>query len=279
VPATDQRRWCRCNPRAVQTLLDQSQDAFDESDDDSEDEGGQTSKRADGSGDGDAFPLLCAGAGVDVDVSWPPVQRLNARRARQFLLATVYERDRAELRWNDQLLVRGHALAFYAGAGPDPRELIIRHYSGPQPGILPMQPPQTVGQDDDVYRLVAIYDGPALFGKSWRHAVSTMPLESFLTVCVTPVEGEEVEYALCVRDGVLQLLKDQSPAEDAVTVLGTPEPGSDPLVLALAAVPDLLTFPPTAAVDISTSAPHAVADAIRFTSSPGDNTWEDLYGA
>lgn len=29
---------------------------------------------------------------------------------------------------------------------------------------------------------------------------------------------------------------------------------------------------------ISTSAPHAVADAIRFTSSPGENTWEGLYG-
>ncbi|MET8288372.1 hypothetical protein ABZV80_24390 [Streptomyces sp. NPDC005132] len=68
------------------------------------------------------------------------------------------------------------------------------------------------------------------------------------------------------------------PAEDAVTVLGTPEPGSDPLALALAAVPDLLTFPPTAAVDISTSARHAVADAVRFTSSPEKNTWENLYG-
>ncbi|MET7971608.1 hypothetical protein ABZW44_00760 [Streptomyces mirabilis] len=262
------------NPRPVQTVLDQSQDVFDESDDDFEDEGGQAPERADGSGDGDAFPPLCA----DAAVSWPPVQRLTARRARQFLLASVYDRDRAELRWNDQLLVRGHALAFYAGAGPDPRELIIRHYGGPQPGVLPMQPPQTLGQGDDAYRLVAIYDGPSLFGKGWRHAVSTMPLESFLTVCVSPVEGEEAEYALCVRDGVLQLLKDQGPAQDAVTVLGTPESGSDPLALALAAVPDLLTFPPTTAVDISASTPHAVADAVRFTSSPGKNTWEDLYG-
>ncbi|GAA3796517.1 hypothetical protein FNH04_00560 [Streptomyces phyllanthi] len=190
----------------------------------------------------------------------------------------MYDRDPAELRWNDRLLVRGHALAFYASARPDPRELIIRHYAGPRPGILPVQPPQVLGEDDDAYRLVATYDGPALFGKGWRHAVSTMPLESFLTVSVSPVEGEEAEYALCLRDGVLQLLRDQGAAEDAVTVLGTPEPGSDPLALALAAVPDLLTFPPTAAVDITTSAPHTVADAVRFTSSPGNNTWEDLYG-
>jgi hypothetical protein len=262
------------NPRAVQTVLDQSQDAFDESDNDFEDEGGQATERADGSGYGDALPPQSA----DANVSWPPVQRLTARRARQFLLATVYDTDRAELRWNDQLLVRGHALAFYAGAGPDPRELIIRHYGGPRPRILPVQPPQTLGEGDDAYRLVAIYDGPALFGKGWRHAVSTMPLESFLTVCVSPVEGEEAEYALCVRDGVLHLLKDQGPAQDVVTVLGIPESGSDPLALALAAVPELLTFPPTAAVDISTSAPYAVADAIRFTSSPAKNTWEELYG-
>ncbi|MET7352935.1 hypothetical protein [Streptomyces mirabilis] len=261
------------NPRPVQIVLDRSQDVFDESDDDFEDKSGQAPERDHGSGDGDAFPPLYA----DADVSWPPVQRLNARRARQFLLASVYDRGPGELRWNDQLLVRGHALAFYASAGPDPRELIIRHYGGPQPGVLPKQPPQTMGHDD-AYRLVAIYDGPSLFGKGWRHAVSTMPLESFLTVCVTPVDGEETEYALCVRDGVLHLLKDQVPAEDAVTVLGTPEPGSDPLALALAAVPDLLTFPPTAAVDISTSAPHAVADAVRFTSSPEKNTWENLYG-
>ncbi|MGW9022700.1 hypothetical protein ACWGQ5_00380 [Streptomyces sp. NPDC055722] len=262
------------NPRPVQAALDQPQGAFDESNDDFEGEGAQAPEQADGDGDGDALPLLYA----DADVSWPPVQRLNARRARQFLLASLYDRDPAELRWNDQLLVRGHALAFYAGAGPDPRELIIRHYGGPQPGILPVQPPQTVGEDEDAYRLVAIYDGRALFGKGWRHAVSTMPLESFLTVCVSPVGGEEAEFALCVRDGVLQVLKDQGAAQDAVTVLGTFEPGSDPLALALAAVPDLLTFPPTAAVDISTSAPYAVADAIRFTSSPGKNTWEDLYG-
>ncbi|MFF2205735.1 hypothetical protein [Streptomyces sp. NPDC058145] len=265
------------NPRPVQAVLDQSQGDFDESDDDfedeDEDEDGRASQGADGNGDKDVILPLNANA----DVSWPPVQRLNPRRARQFLLATVYDRDPAELRWYDQLLVRGHALAFYAGAGPDPRELIIRHYGGPRPSVLPVQPPQTLG-GDDAYRLVAIYDGPALFGKGWRHAVSTMPLESFLTVCVSPVDGEEAEYALCVRDGVLQLLKDQGPAQEAVTVLGTYEPGSDPVALALAVVPDLLTFPPTAAVDISTSAPHAVADAIRFTASPARNTWEELYG-
>lgn len=262
------------NPRPVQAVLDQSQGDFDESDDDFEDEDGRASQGADGNGDKDAILPLNANA----DVSWPPVQRLNPRRARQFLLATVYDRDPAELRWNDQLLVRGHALAFYAGAGPDPRELIIRHYGGPRPRVLPVQPPQTLGEGDDAYRLVAIYEGPALFGKGWRHAVSTMPLESFLTVCVSPVAGEEAEYALCVRDGVLQLLTDQGPAQDAVTVLGTYEPGSEPMALALAVVPDLLTFPPTAAVDISTSDPHAVADAIRFSSSPAKNTWEELYG-
>ena len=264
----------------------ESEDDFDESDDDFEDDGGQAPEQADESDDesddedcdescdGDAFPLLRA----DPNTSWPPVQHLNARRARQFLLATTYDRGRADRRFNDQLLVRGHALAFYAGTGPDPRELIIRHYRGPRPRILPVEPPQTLGQEDDVYRLVAIYEGPALFGPGWRQAVSTMPLESFLTVCVTPVEGEGAEYALCVRDGVLQLLKDQGPAQDAVTILGTPEPGSDLLALALASAPDLLTLPPTADVDISTSAPHAVADAIRFTSSPENNTREDLYG-
>ncbi|MFI6360239.1 hypothetical protein ACIBJF_48700 [Streptomyces sp. NPDC050743] len=262
------------NPRPMQTVLDHSHGDVEESDDDLDDECGQAPQGTDGSGDGDTFPLLCA----DADVSWPPVQRLNARRARQFLLVSLYDRDRAELRWYDQLLARGHALAFYAGAGPDPRELIIRHYGGPRPGILPMQPPQTLGQDDDAYRLVAIYEGPPLFGKDWRHAVSTMPLESFLTVCVSPVKGEEAEYALCVRDGVLQLLRDEGLTREAVTVLGTPSPGSDPLALALTAVPDLLTFPPTAAMDISASAPHAVADAIRFTSSPAKNTWGDLYG-
>lgn len=262
------------NPRPVQAVVDQPQGDFDESDDDFEDEDGRASQRADGNGDKDAILPLNANA----DVSWPPVQRLNPRRARQFLLTTVYDRDPAELRWYDQLLVRGHALAFYAGAGPDPRELIIRHYGGPRPSVLPVQPPQILGEGDDAYRLVAIYEGPALFGKGWRHAVSTMPLESFLTVCVSPVDGEEAEYALCVRDGVLQLLKDQGPARDAVTVLGTYEPGSDPVALALAVVPDLLAFPPTATVDISTSAPHTVADAIRFTASPAKNTWEGLYG-
>ncbi|MFJ9916855.1 hypothetical protein [Actinacidiphila glaucinigra] len=261
------------NPRPVRAFFDQSQSVFDESNDGLEEDDAQAPERADGNGDGDALPLY-----ADADVSWPPVQRLNARRARQFLLASLYDRNRVELRWNDQLLVREHALAFYAPAGPDPRELVIRHYGGPQPGILPIHPPQTVGQDEYAYRLVAIYDGPALFGMGWRHAVSTMPLESFLTVCVSPVGGEEAEFALCVRDGVLQLLKDQGPAQEAITVLGTFEPGSDPLALALAAVPDLLAFPSTAAVEISTSAPHAVADAIRFTSSPGENTWEGLYG-
>ncbi|MEU6370372.1 hypothetical protein ABZ876_32800 [Streptomyces sp. NPDC046931] len=262
------------NPRPVQAVVDQPQGVFDESDDDFEDEDGRASERADGNGDKDTFTPLCTNA----DISWPPLQRLNPRRARQFLLATLYDKDPAELRWNDQLLVRGHALAFYAGTGPDPRELIIRHYRGARPRILPVQPPHTLGEGDDAYMLVATYDGPALFGEGWRHAVSTMPLESLLTICVSPVEGEETEYALCVRDGALQLLKDEGPAQDAVTVLGTYEPGSDPLALALAVVPDLLTFPPTAAVDISTSAPHAVADAIRFTASPAKNTWEELYG-
>lgn len=261
------------NPRLVQTVIDQAQSVFDVSDDGFEEDDAQAPEQAEANGDGDALPLY-AGA----DVSWPPVQRLNANRARQFLMVSLYDRNRVELRWNDQLLARGHGLAFYAHAGPDPRELVIRHYGGPQPGILPMQPPDTLGQDEYAYRLVAIYDGPALFGMGWRHAVSTMPLESFLTVCVSPVGGEEAEFALCVRDGVVQLLKDQGPDQDAITVLGTFEPGSDPLALALATVPDLLAFPPDAAVTISTSAPHAVADAIRFTSSPGENTWEGLYG-
>ncbi|MFF4691863.1 hypothetical protein [Streptomyces sp. NPDC001307] len=262
------------NPRPVRAVVDESDGVFDESDDDFEDEGRRAPERADGSGDEDAFLPLCTNA----DISWPPVQRLTPRRARQFLLATLYDRDSAELRWNDQLLARGHALAFYAGAGPDPRELVIRHYGGPRPGILPVQPPQNLGEGDDAYKLVATYDGPALFGKGWRHAVSTMPLESYLTVCVSPLDGEETEYALCVRDGVIELLRDQGPAQDAVTVLGTYEPGSDPVALALVAVPDLLTFPPTAAVDISAAAPHAVADAVRFTSSPAMNTWEELTG-
>ncbi|MFJ3714237.1 hypothetical protein [Streptomyces sp. NPDC090057] len=262
------------NPRPVQAVLDQSQGDFDESDDDFEDEDGRAWQGADGNGDKEAILPLNANA----DVSWPPVQRLNPRRARQFLLATVYDGDPAELRWHDQLLVRGHGLAFYAGVGPNARELIIRHYGGPRPRILPVQPPQTLGEGDDAYKLVAIYEGPVLFGKGWPHAVSTMPLESFLTVWVSPVDGEEAEYALCVRDGVLQLLKDQGPAQDAMTVLGSYEPGSDPVALAVAVVPGLLTFPPTAAVDISTSAPHAVADAIRFTASPAKNTWAELYG-
>ncbi|MGW5433367.1 hypothetical protein ACWET9_40300 [Streptomyces sp. NPDC004059] len=264
------------NARPAQAVVVQAQGVSDEdeSDDDFEDEDGRAPERAEGNGDKDAFPPPCANA----DVSWPPVQRLNSLRARQFLLATVDDRDPVELHWNERLLVRGHALAFYAGAGPAPRELIVRHYGGPRPGILPGQPPQTLGEGDDAYRLVATYDGPALFGKDRRHAVSTMPLESYLTVCASPVDGQETEYALCVRDGVLHLLKDEGRAQHAVTVPGTHEPGSDPLALALAVLPDLLTFPPTAAVDISTSAPHAVADAVRFTSSPGENTWEELYG-
>ncbi|MEV6296338.1 hypothetical protein AB0M41_39330 [Streptomyces sp. NPDC051896] len=261
------------NARPAQAVVVQAQGVSDEdeSDDDFEDEDGRAPERAEGNGDKDAFPPPCANA----DVSWPPVQRLNSLRARQFLLATVDDRDPVELRWNDRLLVRGHALAFYAGAGPAPRELIVRHYGGPRPGILPGQPPQTLGEGDDAYRLVATYDGPALLGKDRRHAVSTMPLESYLTVCVSPVDGQETEYALCVRDGVLHRLKDEGRAQHAVTVPGTHEPGSDPLALALPVLPDLLTFPPTAAVDISTSAPHAVADAVRFTSSPGENTWEE----
>ncbi|MDX2817711.1 hypothetical protein PV410_35150 [Streptomyces sp. PA03-5A] len=222
----------------------------------------------------DAFPLRYE----DADVPWPVVQRLNARRARQFQLVSTLERDPAELGFNDRLLARGHSLAFYAGACSDRRELLVRHYGGPWPRILPSKPPQALEGWDGEYRLVATYAGGSLFGENWQYGVSTMPLESFLTVHVQPAEGEETEYALRVHDGVLELLKDQDSAPEAVTVLGAVEAGADPLAVALAAVPDLLAVPPTAAVDITTTTPHAVADAIRFTSSPGGNTWEDLYG-
>ncbi|MEU8055214.1 hypothetical protein [Microbispora bryophytorum] len=78
-----------------------------------------------------------------------------------------------------------------------------------------------------------------------------------------PVSGGG-ECALRIRDDILELATAGKDDTQTLTALGQLNPGDDPLALALRAIPDLLTFDPYAAVDITTDAPFAVADAIRF---------------
>lgn len=102
--------------------------------------------------------------------------------------------------------------------------------------------------------------------------------KSILTVRISATAGEDVGYALRLREEFIELVKHQESGPEAITVLGTVAPGSDALRIAFDAAPDLLTFPPTAAVNITTNAPDTVADGIRFTSSPESNRLEDLFG-
>jgi hypothetical protein len=207
---------------------------------------------------------------------WPAVQTLNARRARQFLLTTFKTSGsrHSESAFYDLLLARGYHLAFYARAEHGRRELLCRHYGGPAPRLLPAVPPEVLetsswGED---WELIATYRGAELFSGDWKEQVSTLSLESFLTVHVSGTG----EYGLRTRNKTVELVRIGEDGKQTVTALGRLGPGDDPLTLALQAVPDLLTFDPHTAVDITTDAPHALADTVRLSTDPDRDEMIDL---
>ncbi|MGW3028758.1 hypothetical protein [Streptomyces sp. NPDC001221] len=100
---------------------------------------------------------------------------------------------------------------------------------------------------------------------------------SLLTVRVSVAAGEDTGYAIRVGEKSIELAEHRDSGPETITVLGAAASDSDPLSAALDAAP-VLTFPPTATVDITTRHPEKVAGAIRFSSTPESNRLEDLFG-
>ena len=66
----------------------------------------------------------------------------------------------------------------------------------------------------------------------------------------------------------MELVRIREDGEKTITSLGRLGPGDDPLAFTLEAAPGLLTLDPHAAVDITTSSPYALADAVRLGTAP-----------
>ncbi|MFC0552560.1 hypothetical protein ACFFHJ_16850 [Planotetraspora thailandica] len=194
---------------------------------------------------------------------WPAVQTLNRRRARLFLLiASLHAGNWHAETLYDRLGGRQHGLAFYTRLDDGQRAFMCRQYGRPKPHALAAVPPEVFEEGQgEPWQLIATYHGPELFEENWNEQVSALPLDSFLTIHVAGAG----ECALRVRDEKLKLIKIGEDGTQTVTALGRLGAGDDPLALAVRAVPDLFTFDPHAAVDITTDAPFAVADAIRFS--------------
>jgi hypothetical protein len=249
------------NPRLEEPSGEEPEDTLEDEDGEPDDDDFEPDDENDFDDLVDAFTVRW---GDDEESRRHPVQTLNMRRARQFLLTALKASGTryGEPAFHDLLLDRGHGLAFYAGTEYGRRELLCRHYGGPTPRLLPAVPPEILeGGWGEPWRLIATYQGPELFDESWNEQVSTLPLESFLTVHVS----DSGECALRIRNEILELVRAGKDGTQTVTALGRLGSGDDPLALALQAVPDLLTFDPHTAVDITTDAPFAVADAIRFS--------------
>ncbi|MGW5480906.1 hypothetical protein [Streptomyces sp. NPDC004008] len=101
---------------------------------------------------------------------------------------------------------------------------------------------------------------------------------SLLTVRVSAAAGEDTGYAIRAGGTSIELAAHRDSGPETITVLGLAAPDSDPLSAVIDAAPGLLTFPPTAVVDIKTKYPEKVADVIRFSSTPESNKLEDLFG-
>ncbi|GIH72006.1 hypothetical protein [Sphaerimonospora thailandensis] len=263
---------------------DPSEDPDDLVDDD-EPELGDDDEDADQDNMGDLVDAFAVRWSAE-ECPWPAVQTLNARRARQFLLAAIKSSgsERGGSGFYNALLMRDHRLAFYArtvyrpraslGFYPGPempqREVMCRHYGGPTPRLLPAVPPEIL-EDlcDEPWQLVATYQDreyvhSTMFGWNWKEQVSTLPLESLLTVHVSG----NGEYGMHIENEILKLVRVGEDGTESVTDLGRLGSGDDPLALALRAVPDLLTFDPHTAIDITTDTPYKLADAIRLSTDP-----------
>ncbi|SNT57541.1 hypothetical protein SAMN05216276_10679 [Streptosporangium subroseum] len=246
---------------------EEPKDPPEEADDEPEDEDEDEDDDEDDDDFDDLVDAFTARWGDDKESRRPPVQTLNKRRARQFLLTALKTTSTryGEPAFHDLLLARGHGLAFYTRLDYGQREFLCRHYGGPTPRLLPAAPPEILEEPwKEEWKLVSTYEGPALLGWNWKEQVSALPLESFLTVHA----AGSGEYALRIRDEILELVRTGEGIPKTVTTLGPLTADDDPLALALQAVPDLLTFDPHTAVDITTDALFAVADTIRLSADP-----------